>query len=123
MEGINVLDQYLHALPGKLPLNPPSSNYSFALDEEWAKDEGVYAALNRALEISFQTHNLGTDKLKFTEHGKRLDQLIILLIVVAREMDGGHDFLLEHWINRLTDAAKASGATIAKKRYGLYSCH
>jgi hypothetical protein len=47
-----VLKEHLQALPFSLPLNPTQSNYSFTLDDEWVKDEGVYAALNRALEIS-----------------------------------------------------------------------
>jgi predicted NACHT family NTPase len=117
LAAINTLRQYLEGLPRNLPLDPAQSNYSFELDKEWVQDEGVYAALNRSLEVAFQTHNLGGNELKLTERGKRLDALIALLIYVANKMDGGHDFLVDHWINRLTAAAKASGATIAEKRY------
>lgn len=123
LAAIRVLKEHLQALPFSLPLNPPDSKYSFTLDDGFANEEGIYAALSRALEVAFQTYNLGDNTLKITERGKRLDELIAVLIHVAEKMDKGHDFLVEHWLNRLTAAAKASGSIFAAKRYGSCSFH
>ncbi len=55
---IDHLALLLKHLPNSLPLNPTDSLYRFGLDPDNEREEGLYYAFNRNLEICFGTHQL-----------------------------------------------------------------
>jgi hypothetical protein len=113
---IDHLSNLLKNLPQDLPL-PETANdakYQFYLDEDDVKKEGLYYALNRRLEVCFQTHQQPT--ILFEERGNHMKNLIGMLKRVVKGEPGQREFIEKHWVERLTEAAKASGAKIPDKR-------
>ncbi|KAN0094445.1 hypothetical protein V8E55_002732 [Tylopilus felleus] len=56
---IHHLQHLLENLPAyQLPLNPVESTYQFGLDVEHVAEEGMWYALNRSLEVCFETHKI-----------------------------------------------------------------
>ena len=81
------LRNLLKYLPVSLPLEPAETSYSFGLSQDDIDEEGLYYALNRNLEVCFQTHQLGRNQtLVFSERGLRLEQgLVGVLRQVLRD--------------------------------------
>jgi hypothetical protein len=102
-------------LPLSLPLDPSDSKYCFDIDNDDLEDKGVYGAANRRLEISFETHRC--TELRFLERSKCIKSLEGLLRWTLDHLDTAEQrqFFADVWIDRLTLAAQASGATEPKE--------
>jgi len=112
---INHLALLLKNLPLNLPLNPANSTYNFGLDPDDEREEGLYYAFNRNLEICFATHQLQGQPLRFKERGDCYRNLIKMFKRVAKELPKERDFLRQHWLERLITAACDTGAKIPDK--------
>lgn len=108
------LGKLLKGLPNDLPLDPADSRYKFGLDGEDLEEYGHWYALNRNLEVCFQTHALRGESLKITERGKSLDVLLNFLQGGMREVPGEAELVM-NWVEKLIAAAVASGAKIVKQ--------
>lgn len=102
----------LATLPTTVPsdLPPAESTYNFGAAEADIAGEGLAYALNRNLEVCFQTHI--SANIRFIERGRRLDGLITMLEHAQAELSAPEwDFVGSRWIARLIEAAISSGAT------------
>ncbi|KAF7797951.1 hypothetical protein EIP86_009158 [Pleurotus ostreatoroseus] len=114
---IQYLEKLLQHLPTDLPQEPGESTYHFGLDEEDIKEEGYWYALNRNLEVSFGTHKLRGECLRFTERGARLSNLIKMFKHAVKMLSPSErDFFREHWLERLISAAFDSGAKLPVRK-------
>ncbi|KAF6761517.1 hypothetical protein DFP72DRAFT_842427 [Ephemerocybe angulata] len=119
---INRLKALCAHLPKSLPLDPPNTKLSFALDEEDVKEEGLAYAFNRQMEVAFAVHSLKSGaNIVIAERGQRLDDLIRLFKSMAKLMtENDRAFYLVRWIERCTRAANDAGAKLPnskKKRH------
>ncbi len=55
LDRLSHLEALLHNLPTYLPLDPSTSDYTFALNLDLLEDAGYFGALGRCLENAFQT--------------------------------------------------------------------
>ncbi|KAG6834226.1 hypothetical protein H0H93_011056, partial [Arthromyces matolae] len=113
---INHLQLLLKHLPESLPLDVPdsASMYQFYLDDNDIKEEGLWYAINRRLEICFERFRCKPIELK--ERGQRLTGLIQIIKRVAKEAPQSRQLLQDIWIEKLIVAAKESGAKVPTKR-------
>jgi hypothetical protein len=117
---INHLGNLLKNLPGNLPLDllQSKSCYSFGLETELVKEEGVWFAFNRNLEVCFETHKIPAGgSIVFWEWGQRCKVLIKMFkeTVKALTKDADCDFLREVWLEQLITAVEMQGAKVPKK--------
>lgn len=115
---INHLGNLLENLPQSLPLDPPDTTYFFGLDSEAVAEEGAWYALNRNLEVCFETHKLPPDgTIVFRERGSRYKALVKMLkeTVKALTVDADRAFFRDVWLERLIKAAQLQGAKIPKR--------
>lgn len=113
---INHLSNLLNHLPESLPLDPPDekSTYHFGIDEDDRKEEGLWFAFNRNLEVCFRTHN--HPEIKFVERGQRLVSLVKLIKETMKNLPDKREFIQHAWLERLIKAAQSSGASVPRKR-------
>ena len=112
---IHHLTTLLQNLPDALPLDPAETKYNFGLDADDVQEEGLYYAFNRNLEVCFATHQLQGRDIQLTERGTRYGALIKMFKEVAKEVPNNHDFLQQHWLERLISVAYRAGARIPDK--------
>ncbi|KAJ3717470.1 hypothetical protein C8R42DRAFT_724380 [Lentinula raphanica] len=110
---ITSLSHLLANLPSSLPLLLPDSTYHFQLNPEDIKEEGYGYALNRRLELAFQTTSSQTSgHIVLRERGPCFHNLIKVLQTTAQNLTAqDHSFYVEQWIERITAAATKAGAT------------
>ncbi|EPS95422.1 hypothetical protein FOMPIDRAFT_1132449 [Fomitopsis schrenkii] len=115
---VDHLAALLRNLPSSLPQDPTQSLYQFALDADFEKEEGTFAAFSRTLEHAFHTHTLRHDEpILFTERGQRCMDLVRFFKTATRLMSSGErETIKTAWLERLIRGAKETGATIPKKR-------
>ncbi|KAF8169877.1 hypothetical protein K438DRAFT_1983003 [Mycena galopus ATCC 62051] len=94
---IKHLRNLLKNLPDSLPENPSDSRYQFYLDKESLDMRSHFGAAGHALELSFDTCNLGGRPIEFHQSEQ--------------------ESFRKAWIERLIDATVRSGAKIPAKRY------
>ena len=84
---LNHLRRLVDYLPESVPLAKTGSiQYDFGLDDEDVREEGIAYALNRRLEIVFETHTLPQGGvLQLKERGPHWKQLVSFLRDVASE--------------------------------------
>ncbi|KAJ3990871.1 hypothetical protein F5050DRAFT_1880346 [Lentinula boryana] len=106
-------------LPSHLPLSSPSSNYQFFLGPEDVNEEGYGYALNRRLELAFQTSSSGTSgRIVFKERGPCFDDLLELFRTTAKQLSASDcAFYIERWVERIIVAAtEATASSPTSKR-------
>ncbi|KAH6883732.1 hypothetical protein BKA70DRAFT_1446470 [Coprinopsis sp. MPI-PUGE-AT-0042] len=111
---IRHLGLLLRHLPNSLPIKEAELVYSFGLDHDDIKDEGVGYALNRNLEVTFRTFE--NPVIIFNQRGSCFDNLLAMLRHAAkklpaqeRDAPNGH---LRRWMECLISAAELTGAKI-----------
>lgn len=112
---IDHLKELLKHLPKSLPEKPQESTYHFGVNVEEVKrsDEGYWYFFSQNLEVCFQTHLLRDEPLLFKERGERLDGLIKFLKESMKWLSAADQELFrDSWLERLIQAAEASGAKI-----------
>ena len=107
IDRIHQLRAHLQDLPESLPEYPLSSRYHFALNVEFTKEEGYFAALSKCLEVAFINYSErdpdGTRIIKFVEQGTRLtvDLISFLKTVYKSLSDAERNTVDEAWVERL----------------------
>ncbi|KAG8769197.1 hypothetical protein FRC12_005101 [Ceratobasidium sp. 428] len=98
-------------LPDSLPLNPPSSHLEFGLDQDFVQDEGWGAAFNQRMEVTWRSWQ---GPICIQERGLRLECCIQLLRQANNNItnDSERGMWLGGWLDKLSQAAINSGATI-----------
>lgn len=113
MSRVAYLAELFKNLPKTLPDAPAESTYYFGLDPDDVTEESHWVALNRNLEICFQTHLLYGRPLLLKERGVRLETLITLFKTTLKELsESDRELFRESWLERLISAAQACGAKI-----------
>lgn len=116
LDECNALSKLFQSLPATLPESPPSSLLPPIVDRSFLKEEGAWAAFNKAMHASFGDKAFG---LKIQERGKGLMLTLALIKWVLEELEKKKDHdsakLVKLWIDALTVAAKSGVSTDASR--------
>jgi hypothetical protein len=108
-----ILNKIFDTLPSTLPESPPGSKLPPILDSEFLKDEGSYAAFNKAMHASYGDK---TNGIRIVERGSGLTMTVQLvkwcLIQLEKESAEATAELVGLWIIALITAAEAAGGTL-----------
>lgn len=106
---ISLLESLFLHLPQSLPHDPPESHLQFTLDEEFIQSEGWGAEFNRRMEIAWRSW---AGPITIPERGSRLTCCIQLFreAIINIPKEGDRQAWIGGWLDKLIDAAKASGA-------------
>ena len=98
----------LQNLPSTLPNNPEMSSYNFACDADDLEAEGFWYALNRNLEVCFETYQ---GPITIRERGSRITGVVPYIQDVLKHLSPAErEITREKWIEGIISAALRAGA-------------